>query len=156
MTTPAAVPVSLHGALIPGALVPGALAPAMDGVRLSLHVLAATVWVGGQLTLAGLVPAARTLGHGAPRTLAQAFARLQWPAYAVLVITGIWNVSATHAGQPPAWQALLGAKIAVVLLAGVSAWLHSRAGTKVGLAAWGGITAVASIGALVMGVFLAG
>jgi putative copper export protein len=134
----------------------GALAPALDGVRLSLHVLAAAVWVGGQLTLAGLVPAARTLGEGAARTLAGAFARIQWPAYGVLLITGFWNVSATHAGQPTAWKVLVGVKIAVVVVAGAAAWLHSRAGSKAGLAAWGAVTALASVTALVMGVFLAG
>jgi putative copper export protein len=135
---------------------PGALAPALDGIRVSIHVLAATVWVGGQLTLAGLVPTARGLGEGAAKALAQAFARIQWPAFAVLVITGFWNVSATHAGQPRAWQVVLGVKIAVVLIAGVAAWLHSRAGTKAGLAAWGAITALASVAALALGVFLAG
>jgi len=134
----------------------GGLAPALEGIRLSLHVLAATVWVGGQLTLAGLVPAARSLGEGAARTLARAFARIQWPAYAVLVITGLWNVSAVHAGQPHAWQIVLGVKIAVVALAGLGAWLHTRSTTPRGLAVWGGVTALSSIAALVMGVFLAG
>ena len=133
-----------------------ALAPALDGIRVSIHVLAATVWVGGQLTLAGLVPTARRLGEGAARSLAQAFARIQWPAYVVLLVTGLWNVSATPAGQPRAWQAVLGVKIAVVLVAGLAAWLHSRSRTKAGLAAWGAITAVASVTALVLGVFLAG
>ena len=135
---------------------PALLAPALDGVRLSLHVLAAAVWVGGQITLAGLVPAARSIGPTAPRTLARAFARVQWPAYAVLVATGIWNVSATHTGQPSAWQSVLSAKIAVVAVAGVSAWLHTRATTPRGLAAWGAGAALSSLAALVMGVFLAG
>jgi putative copper export protein len=133
-----------------------ALAPALDGIRVSIHVLAATVWVGGQLTLAGLVPTARGLGEGAARTLAQAFARIQWPAYAVLLITGLWNISATHAGQPRAWQVVLGIKIAVVLVAGGAALLHSRARTKAGLAAWGAVTALSSVTALALGVFLAG
>ena len=134
----------------------GGLAPAIDGVRLSLHVLAATVWVGGQVTMAGLVPAARGLGEGAPKTLARAFARVQWPAYVVLVITGFWNISAVHAGQPSVWQAVLGIKIGVVALAGLSAYLHTRSATKRGLAAWGAIASVSSVAALVMGVFLAG
>lgn len=131
------------------------LAPALDGIRVSIHVLAASVWVGGQLTLAGLVPTARGLGEGAARSLAQAFARIQWPAYGVLLVTGLWNVSATHAGQPRAWQAILGVKITVVVLAGLGAWLHTRADTKVGLAVWGAVAAVASVAALVLGVFLA-
>lgn len=132
------------------------LAPAIDGVRLSLHVLAATVWVGGQITLVGLLPSARSLGQGAPRTLAVAFARIQWPAYAVLLATGIWNVSATHAGQSTAWQVVLGVKVGVVVAAGLAAWLHTRAKTKAGVAAWGAVSALSSVSALVLGVFLAG
>ena len=41
------------------------LAPAVTALRLSLHVLAATIWVGGQLTIAGLVPDLRALGGDA-------------------------------------------------------------------------------------------
>lgn len=74
----------------------------------------------------------------------------------MLVITGFWNVSATHAGEPRAWPVVLGVKIAVVVVAGVAAWLHSRAATRAGLAAWGAVTALASVAALALGVFLAG
>ncbi|MGH9017904.1 MAG: hypothetical protein ACRDY1_09180 [Acidimicrobiales bacterium] len=133
-----------------------ALAPALDGIRVSIHVLAAAVWVGGQFTLAGLVPTARGLGAGAPRSLAQAFARIQWPAFAVLVVTGLWNISATHAGQPTAWKAVLGVKIGVVVLAGLAAWIHTRSTSRAGLAVWGAVTALASVTALTLGVFLAG
>jgi putative copper export protein len=132
------------------------LAPAVDGLRLSLHVLAAAVWVGGQITLAGLVPSARGLGEGAPAVLARAFARIQWPAYVVLVGTGIWNVAAAGPGASGAWTAVLGAKIAVVALAGLAAWLHSRSSSRAGLAAWGAVSALSSVAALVMGVLLAG
>ncbi|HVA02468.1 MAG TPA: hypothetical protein VMU64_01875 [Acidimicrobiales bacterium] len=133
----------------------GGLSPALDGIRLSVHVLAATVWVGGQLTIAGLVPTARGLGEGAPRALARAFARIQWPAYAVLVVTGLWNISAVHAGQPGSWVVVVVAKIVVVALAGLAAFLHTRASTTRGLAIWGALTTLSSIAALVMGVFLA-
>jgi putative copper export protein len=132
------------------------LAPALTGVRLSLHVLAAAIWVGGQITLAGLVPAARDLGPTAPRALARAFARVQWPAYVVLVATGVWNLSETHTGQPTAWQAVVMAKIAVVALAGIAAWRHTRAATTPAIAVWGALSALSSLAALVMGVFLAG
>jgi putative copper export protein len=132
------------------------LAPALDTLRLSLHVLAAAVWVGGLITMAGLVPSARTLGEGAPRTLARAFARMQWPAFGVVVLTGFWNVAAVHSGQPHSWQVVLGVKIAVVALAGIAAWLHTRATSKAGLAVWGAVATTASIAALVLGVLLAG
>lgn len=132
------------------------LAPAVTGIRLSLHVLAATVWVGGQLTVAGLVPTARRLGEGAPRQVARAFSRLSWPAYAVLLATGVWNVAAVVTGQPTAWKVVLGVKVAVVVVAGLAAWLHGRARGRTGLAVWGAVTGIASVAALFMGVFLAG
>ena len=132
------------------------LAPALDAVRLSLHVLAAAVWVGGQLTLAGLVPTAQTLGQGAPAALARAFARVQWPAYVVLLATGIWNVQADGSSDTTAWKAVLVAKIAVVLLAGLGAYLHGRSKSRAGLAAWGAVAALSSVAAMVMGVLLAG
>ena len=138
------------------ALILANLAPALDGIRLSLHVVAATVWVGGQITVAGLVPTARRLGADAPRRLARAFSRLSWPAYVVLLITGIWNVASVRGRQTSAWEIVLGVKIAVVLLAGLSAWLHGRAKTKAGLAIWGAVTSISSLAALVLGVFLAG
>jgi putative copper export protein len=132
------------------------VAPWLDGLRLSLHVLAAAVWVGGQLTLAGLVPAARRAGEDVPRQLARAFARVSWPAYFVLLATGAWNVAATATGQGSLWKALLAVKIATALLAGLAAWLHTRARNRRALAVWGGLSGAAAIGALVIGVFLAG
>lgn len=132
------------------------LAPAVAGIRLTLHVLAAAVWVGGQITVAGLVPTARGLGQDAPRQVARAFARLSWPAYAVLVATGIWNVSAVSKGQPHSWKVVLGVKIAAAVLAGIAAWLHSFSRTKVGLGVWGAFAALSSLAALTLGVFLAG
>lgn len=132
------------------------LAPALTGARLSLHVLAAAIWVGGQLTLAGLVPTARSLSPEAPRRIARAFARLAWPSYGVLLATGIWNVAAVPAGQGTSWVAVLVAKVAVVLLAGVASFLHSRAQSARGLATWGAVTGLSSVAALVMGVLLAG
>lgn len=132
------------------------LAPAVDGVRLTLHVLAAAVWVGGQLTVVGLLGTVRGLGEDAPRKVARAFGRLSWPAYVVLLGTGLWNVTATGDHQSSAWKAVLSAKILVALVAGAAAWLHSRSRTRAGLAVWGALAGTTSIAALVMGVFLAG
>ena len=133
------------------------LAPGLDGFRLILHVLAATVWVGGQFTVAGLLPTIRTLGDDAPKKVARAFGRLLWPAYGVLLLTGFWNIGAVDAKHASsAWNAVLGIKIAVVLIAGVAVFLHQRSTSKVGLAVWGAIGALASVAALCLGVFLAG
>ena len=133
------------------------LAPALDTVRLTLHVLGATVWVGGQIVMTGLVGPSRGLGADAPKTLARAFARLAWPAYVLLLATGIWNVTAVHySSQSSAWKAVLMAKIAVVIVAGVAVYLHQRATGKAQLALWGSVGGLASVAALVMGILLAG
>ncbi len=133
------------------------LAPTVVTIRLTLHVLAATVWVGGQIVMTGLVGPARGLGPEAPRTLARAFARLAWPAYVVLLVTGVWNVTAVgYAAQDSVWKAVLIAKIAVVVIAGLGVLLHQRATTKQGLAVWGSVGGLASVVALVMGILLAG
>jgi putative copper export protein len=133
------------------------LAPALDTIRLTLHVLAASVWVGGQIVMVGLVGPARQLGTDAPKTLARAFARMAWPAFGVLVLTGIWNVTALgYSSQDSAWKAVLMAKILVVVLAGVATGLHQRASTKGQLALWGSVAGMASVAALVMGILLAG
>ncbi|HEV3213775.1 MAG TPA: hypothetical protein VGZ03_10310, partial [Acidimicrobiales bacterium] len=89
--------------------------------------------------------------------VARAFARLSWPAFGVLVLTGIWNVTAVHASHATtAWRTVLTVKIAVVVVAGLAAWLHQRATSRTGLAAWGSIAGTASIVAVVLGVLLAG
>src|SRR3984957_7481371 len=133
------------------------LASGLDTLRLTLHVLSASVWVGGQIVMMGLIGPARPLGSDAPKNLARAFARMAWPAYAVLVITGFWNLSTFQwADQRTAWKAVLIAKIVVVAMAGVGSLLHARASTRTALAVWGSVAGLASVAALVMGVLLAG
>ena len=69
------------------------IAPTWETLRLFLHVLAATVWVGGQLTLAALVPVLRRHDAAVPKIAARAFDRVAWPAFGVLLLTGLWNVA---------------------------------------------------------------
>jgi putative copper export protein len=125
-------------------------------VRLFLHVLAATVWVGGQLTVAGLVPRIRAFGPDAPRVVARRFAALAWPAYGVLVLTGIWNVLEVDPTWDSAYGRTLMLKIGVVIVAGVAAWLHGISRSRAGLAIGGAVGALASLTALFLGVLLAG
>jgi len=127
----------------------------LSTLRLFLHVLAATVWVGGQLTLAGLVPGLRALGPDAPRTVARRFNRIAWPAFAVLFVTGLWNLSEVHVGdRSDEWIATLMAKLTVVALSGISAALHTRATSKRGLAIWGALAGLSAILALFYGLQL--
>ena len=125
-------------------------------VRLFLHVLAATIWVGGQLTLAALVPALRAAGSDIPRLAARRFNVVAWPAFAVLVGTGAWNIVAEHDHDHGAWHTTLIVKMAVVALSGLAAFLHARSKSKAGLAVWGALTGVSALAALLLGVLLAG
>lgn len=126
----------------------------LDTVRLFLHVLAATVWVGGQVTLAALVPALRAAGTEVPRAAANAFNRVAWPAFGVLLATGVWNVLA-ESDRGPAFQHTLLLKYALVIASGGTAYAHARAGTRAGLAVYGALTGVTALAALFVGVWLA-
>lgn len=124
-----------------------------DVIRLFLHVLAATVWVGGQLTLAGLVPGLRHLSPEAPRAVARRFNVIAWPAYAVLVVTGIWNVLAVDRTDSQ-YLVTLGLKIALVVVSGASAALHTTSTSRTMLALWGAIGGLSALAALFVGVLL--
>lgn len=128
-----------------------------DQVRLFVHVLAATVWVGGQLTLAGLVPTVRTLGDDAPRVVARRFNAIAWPAFAVLVASGLWNLAeADLADRSTEYQVTLFVKLVVVAVSGVSAALHIRATSKAGLAVGGALSALSALAAVFLGIQLRG
>jgi len=134
------------------------LSVSWDTVRLFLHVLAATIWVGGQLTLAALVPALRRFGADVTRAAARRFNYVAWGAFAVLIVTGIWNIAAISPSDrhSSAYQATLMAKLVVVAISGVTALLHARARRPAGLAVFGALTAVTALGALFLGVLLSG
>ena len=102
-------------------------------IRLFLHVLAATVWVGGQISLGVIIPALRPRPDDADpeaarvriRAVAQRFQVAAWIAFAVLLVTGIWNLQALHvADQSSEWLATLFVKLACVALSGLGAAIH--------------------------------
>jgi putative copper export protein len=132
------------------------LSVSVDDLRLFLHVLAATVWVGGQVTLGGLVPVLRRAGADVPKTVARQFGRIAWPAFAVLIVTGIWNITAVHdqINHSSDYRNTLIAKLVLVAFSGLSAYLHQRATSKAGLAVWGAATAVFAFAALFYGIVL--
>ena len=125
-------------------------------IRLFLHALAAAVWVGGQLTLAGLVPGLRSVAPDAPRVAARRFAAIAWTAYGVLVVTGIWNIVAVDPVWDSSYGTTLMVKIAVVVVSGVSAAAHSVSRTPRGRAVWGALAALSAVAALFLGILLRG
>ena len=129
------------------------LAVSWDTIRLFLHVLAATIWVGGQLVLAALVPVLRKGGVAAEA--ARRFNQVAWVAFAVLVATGIWNVAAVG-HMSPSYRTTLIVKLVVVAISGVTAALHIRSRTARSRAVFGALTGLSALGALFLGVLLAG
>ena len=127
----------------------------LETIRLFLHVLAATVWVGGQITLAALVPALRAAGAEVPKAAANAFNRIAWPAFGVLVLTGIWNVIA-EGEQGSAYQHTLALKYVLVLVSGLTAYLHARATSPRAMAVFGALTGLSALATLFVGIMLAG
>jgi putative copper export protein len=126
-----------------------------DTVRLFLHILAATVWVGGQLTLVGLLPAVRALGGNAPAAVARQFNRIAWPAFAVLVATGVWNLFEVALGdRSTEYQVTVFVKLLVVAVSGGSAAVHAVATSRRTLAVGGALAGLSSLAALFLGVML--
>jgi uncharacterized membrane protein len=111
------------------------LSPTLATWRLTIHVLAAAIWVGGQIVLGALVPTLRKAAPDATAVVARAFARIAWPAFAVLVLTGIWNLTE-------------------VAFSGVAAAVHQIGRSRLALALGGALAGVGAIGALFLGVLL--
>jgi putative copper export protein len=126
-------------------------------VRLALHVLAACIWVGGQITLAGLVPVLRPFGPEATRGAARRFNVLAWSAFAVLVVTGVWNLVEVDVGDASSeYLATLFVKLGAVAVSGVGAAIHIVGRSKGALAAGGAMSSLGGLVALFLGVVLHG
>jgi uncharacterized membrane protein len=127
-------------------------------IRLFLHVLAAMVWVGGQIVLAALVPALRRAGgRESTRVAARRFQFVAWPAFVVLVATGIWNLTEVDLGnRSNAYVTTLSVKLVLVALSGVCAFGHTmlaRRRPALG-GALAGVALLAALGATILGVLI--
>jgi len=139
---------------------PGVLPVDSTTIRLFLHVLAAMVWVGGQIALAGVVPVVRRFGGvDATRAAARRFQLIAWPAFAVLIVTGVWNLFAVHVGdQSGRYLTTLFLKLLLVAVSGICAFGHilvARRRPALG-GAMAGLALLAALAATFLGVLLAG
>jgi putative copper export protein len=131
------------------------LSPDLDTLRLFLHVLAAAVWVGGQVTLAGVVPSLRRTAPETTKVTARAFNRIAWPAYAVLVLTGMWSIAEVDVtAASTQYQVTLMVKITVAILAGAAAAVHAVGQSRAAIAIGGALGLLLSLGAVYLGVLL--
>jgi putative copper export protein len=97
-----------------------------DNIRIFLHVLGATVWIGGQIALAAVVPVLRRVAPDAVLPVARRFQAIAWPAFALLLGTGVWNLARLGvSGQSSEWIATLALKLGLVALSGIGAAAHA-------------------------------
>jgi putative copper export protein len=138
-------------------------------VVLWVHVLAACVWIGGQVVVAAIVPMLRPV-EGLAAAAGRRFQLVAWPAFLLLVATGVDNVR--NAGIT--WGSLtttdtgrtLSAKLGLVALSGAAAAVHAvvqaprarRGGRPSPLltAVLGSTSLLAAVAAALLGVVIAG
>jgi len=127
-----------------------------DQIRTILHLLGVTVWLGGQIVMIGLVPALRKLGGDTTKVAAAAFGRVAWPAFGLVVVTGIWNLLAVDLSDvTTGYNAVFGIKMILVLVTGAAAALHQNTTSPAMRGATGGLGFAAALAALVLGVAMA-
>jgi putative copper export protein len=133
-----------------------------------LHVIAACIWIGGQVTVAAVIPLLRDRDDLA-QLVGRRYQAVAWPAFAVLIVTGVLNVG--NAGLR--WSQLLDSpagrtlaiKLGLVGLSGLAAGVHSfrqaprpgdeTAGSPVASAVLGSISLAAALLAALYGVAIA-
>jgi putative copper export protein len=131
------------------------LSPDADTVRLFLHVLGATLWVGGQLVLAPLVPALRAVSPDAPKAAARRFAPVAGVGYLLLLFSGIWNtMEVDFDARSDAYAATFGLKMTLFLLSGVGTAVHIVAKRPAVKGAFAAMSALTAVGALFLGILM--
>ena len=99
-------------------------------------------------------PALRRVSAEAPRAAAAAYNRVAWPAFGLLIVTGVWNIVA-EGDRGPAHRRMLGIKLAAVAVSGVAAFAHARASTPRLRGVLGALSGLTAVFALLLGVLLA-
>ena len=126
-----------------------------EDFRIILHVLSVSVWLGGQIVMSAIIPMVRKTNPEALSAISRGFARVAWPFFGLAVFTGIWNLTAISSSSTTiGWQALLGIKMLLVLLAGGAALIHQNTKNPAVAAVSAVMTLGASLVALSVGVAL--
>lgn len=146
------------------------LPPSIEDVILFVHIVAAAIWIGGQVTIAAVVPVLRG-ASGLASAVGRRFQAIAWPAFAVLILTGAFNTRRAGIGAASLTSTVAGRtlllKLGLVLLSGVAAAIHAavqapRARTAddrsvpLASAALGGLSLVGALGAALLGITLHG
>ncbi len=132
----------------------------LEAVRGFLHILSVTVWLGGQIVVAGLVPLLRKIDRHRPvgegemtvtQQVARRFNRVAWPFFALAIITGLWHTSELDwSASTGLWKTLFFVKLLLVVVSGVAAWLHTRAQRAPERALFASLASVSALVALLL------
>lgn len=139
------------------------------GLVLWVHVLSACVWIGGQITILAVLPIVRPT-PGMPAAVGRQFQLVAWPAFGLLIITGLLNVLYLHIGWTDLWTTTTGRTLAVKLglvaasgIATAAHVLHESRRRRNGIppsgrvpAVLGSIGLLSALGAALYGVVLTG
>ena len=133
-----------------------------------LHVVAACGWIGGQVILAVVIPLLRRV-DGLTIAVGRRYQMVAWPAFGVLVATGILNIH--NLGL--SWSALIATaagrtlllKLGPVLVSGGAAGVHAPSRLRehgqlrhrhpVASAVLGSVSLLAAVAAALLGVAIA-
>lgn len=130
--------------------------PDLNSVRTYLHILAVSVWLGGQIVLAGVVPKLRRTNPEALTNIAKGYAAIAWPAMIFIVLTGVWGLAevdvATNSSE---YIVTFGIKMLLVAGAIIATLIHSNGTSKLAKGLGGAIGLFATLVAAYCGVLLA-
>ncbi len=127
----------------------------VDSIRIFLHLLGVTGWIGGQILMVGLLPLLRSLGPDAPRLAAARFARVAWPCFGLAIATGLWSLLGVDlAERDTGYLTALLVKLLLVGLSGAAAAIHSATKSPALRGATGALGGLAALGALFAGAVL--
>ncbi len=134
-----------------------------------IHVLAACIWIGGQITLGMVMPMLRSVPE-VMRDIARRFQNLAWGAFAILIVTGLINMHDAGISlanlNATSQSRTLSIKLVFVIISGAAAAIHaywvtphmrnaSHAKRAAAVASVGGISLLAAMLAALFGVAIA-
>jgi len=132
------------------------ISPTLDSIRVFLHLMAVAVWIGGQIALAGIVPQVRRVSPDALKTIAQGFARIAWPAFLVIVFSGMWGLAAIDmTAESSSYMATFGIKMLLVGTAVIATLIHSNGTSKAAKGIGGAASLITSLLAAYAGILMA-
>ncbi len=124
----------------------------IDTIRILLHVLGVSVWVGSQIVMLALLPVLRKADvEGLPAAAARGFNKVAWPAFALAFFTGIWNLMSLDGSATTSYNVVFGIKFLLVIASGGAAFVHSNAQTPALRGITGGIGFAAALAAMILG-----